>query len=541
MLFGSKRSMLVLLPVTILILGALVVIILHRSQPGFGYSWLVALGISLTGWLAVLLLHWYYPAPFVFSSWCELGGQSSSLLFVLDNASGPYALSLVSVMLAVVITAPANLQDEMPSYTWASILMITGTGLLAIFAGNPLTLVLAWTSVDLIELVLILANTNDGRLNRRAVGAFAVRVMGTFVIIWTMSLSRFRGMALSLDAVTPELGLYLLLAAGLRLGVVPLYISYSHEFPMRRGYGTVLRLVAPASSLVLLARLPDLVMPVRWAVMLSAFTAIAVVYGAAMWLAADDELDGRPYWLISLAGMAVACVVRGQTAASMSWGVVLLLSGSLLFLYSARHQKILVIPLLGLLGITGLPYSPAVLGWKGLIVFPFNVLDILFLFGHTLLLVGYLRHALKGGESFVDLDGWIQLVYPLGLAVLVLSHWIIGAGLWDTGFPAGVWWAGIISIVIGVLVYILFVRYNSLGLVQENRFGIISIISQRVGKPLSIVLSFEWFYQFLWVLYRQMQRIARIITDVVEGDGGVLWALLFLALLITLIRAGGFR
>ena len=44
-------------------------------------------------------------------------------------------------------------------------------------------------------------------------------------------------------SLTPETGVYLILAVGLRLGVLPLHLAYSPESAVRRGFGTALRLV----------------------------------------------------------------------------------------------------------------------------------------------------------------------------------------------------------------------------------------------------------------------------------------------------------
>jgi hypothetical protein len=49
---------------------------------------------------------------------------------------------------------------------------------------------------------------------------------------------------------------YLLLAAGLRLGVLPLHLPYASEAAIRRGFGSALRLISAGSSLILLARIP---------------------------------------------------------------------------------------------------------------------------------------------------------------------------------------------------------------------------------------------------------------------------------------------
>ncbi|HRQ23972.1 MAG TPA: hypothetical protein PLF42_11155, partial [Anaerolineales bacterium] len=46
-------------------------------------------------------------------------------------------------------------------------------------------------------------------------------------------------------------------------------------------------------------------------------------------------------------------------------------------------------------------------------------------------------------------------------------------------------------------------------------------------------------YQWLWSLYRGSARIAQTVTQTLEGEGGIMWTLLFLALFVSLLAQGG--
>ena len=60
-------------------------------------------------------------------------------------------------------------------------------------------------------------------------------------------------------------------------------------------------------------------------------------------------------------------------------------------------------------------------------------------------------------------------------------------------------------------------------------------LGRRVGVFLSSLLSLGWLYILLWAVYRRMEQAVLVLTAVLEGDGGVLWVLVLLALLISLI------
>lgn len=529
--------MIILLPVGILLLASLVIVILQQYKVGVGYSWFLAVGASLVSWGIILFLHWYPPLPFTLQS-KGLGDNFNILLaFQLDLFSFPYAFGLVTLGLVVILTDLARIQiDVRNPWSWAAILAITGTGLLAIYAISPLTIVIAWTIIDLIEMVFIARSLEDDRLIRENVIAFSARVAGTMMIVFASFYSRSLGQELDLSSVLPSVGTFLLLASGLRLGVIPLHLPY-RETGLRRGLGTMIRLVAPASSLVILGRLPINAILPELGFWLQILLTITVLYSSLMWLTAENEISGRPFWIITLSAYTIACAVRSQPAASIGWGVGLLLSGAVLFLYSARKSPLLFIPLLGLFGISGLPFTPIASSWQGLIIPQFNLFSLAFIFSQILLVLGYLKHALKPGESYESLTRWAQILYPLGLILLVLAEWFIGVFGWPGSFTIGSWVTSIITYILITLIFMGYIRFHHrfsfINQPQTARFG------QVVIRVLANILSLKWVVRIILFIYKIMQNLIKSLTTLLEGEGGILWALLLLALVISLIQTGG--
>ncbi len=528
--------MLILLPVVLLTLAAAVIFIVQRIRPSFGYAWLVATGACLLAWIALIVLRWRYPIALILPGWLPVEGLSNALLFQLDSFSWPYAFSLSSLVLAIILTAGARLRYQSNPDAWAGSMAIGGVSVLATMAINPLGLILSWTAIDLIELGVLLFNIHERRLGRGAVIAFSVRVVGTMLIVGGMLRSRSLGVPLVLTEIRPEVGLYLLLAVGLRLGVLPLHVPYAQEVPIRRGLGTMLRLAAPAASLVLLARLPAQSIPAEWSTPLLALTALAVLYGAAMWLVETDELRGRPYWLVALSGLAIGCVIQGQPVASLAWGVAMLLCGSVLFLYSASQPRLPWTPLLAMVGLTGLPFTPAADGWRGLLLPPYDGMDVAFILAAACLLGGYFRQLVRPRDAMAGLEGWAQLVYVLGLVVLVLGQWLIGAFGWQGSFGPGLWYLSPLPL---LLVALGWAGTHFWGGPFNRSTSWLVALGRRVGEILAVILRLDWMYAFLGVCYRLIQRLVGFFTVILEGDGGVLWTLLLLALLISLLQSGG--
>ncbi len=157
-----------------------------------------------------------------------------SPFFVADGIAWAFALSLVTLCLAIIITAVARENFPNP-LGWIGVLVITAFGVLAVTADNPLTLVLIWAAIDLVELISQMRFVEDPKLSERMVAAFASRVTGTLILLWASMVSASNGLTLDFRSAPPQAGLYLVAAAAFRLGVLPLHLPYASKSSIRRG------------------------------------------------------------------------------------------------------------------------------------------------------------------------------------------------------------------------------------------------------------------------------------------------------------------
>jgi len=532
--------MLTILPVGLLLFAALAVYFLRFIRRGTGYAWLTAILAALIVWGGILALHWFPPEPLNVSPWRPFDpGAANPIRLAWDNISWPYGFALLSTVLAVLLTASARLELNSNPITWAANLVIAAAGITAVLAATPLTVLLAWVVLDILDLILILRLSKTWRYTSRGVMAFIVRTVSSFLLIGALVLQRSHGDALAFDAMNPTATVLFLISVGLRLGLLPLNTPYAGDFPFQRGVISFIRLSSYAAGLAAMGRLSQINLPGFWQPFLFFVTVVACLYGAGMWLFAKDEIHGRPYWLLSMAGLAFISVLRGNSAASVAWGVVMLTSGIAIFLYSARTRGLTAFLMVGALSLTGLPFTPAVAGWGGLFSAPIQPGNILTLVVVALMVAGYGRHALADGPKFSELDSWVRGVYPAGFAIVILSAWlsaIFGISGW-TGLnhwvPAG------ISVVIAVGLSFLIQRFHlRQAIVPESQNRIWAAL-RRIGRGLASFLSLTWLYEFLWYVYRGLRRVVGFFTVIFEGDGGLLWAFVLLTLLFTIISTRG--
>ena len=516
--------MFILLTFAFYALALLAIGTLRVLKRSFSYSWLVAALGALLAWGSIFAWQVGLPALVLQNTWQPVNLFSAWPVFFVDETAWVYALALGSLALAVILTAPAQ-STGVSSSAWIGTLGLTAMGMLAFLAANPLTLVMVWTGLDLLELGNTLRLARNPNLSERAVISFGIRTLGTGFALWASVTNG--AVLLSFDAISAPSALFLLLAAGLRLGVLPLHLTYRNEPALRRGMGTLLRMTVASSSLVLLARIPGgLVLPGQ-AIFLQVLLILALLYGAWKWLFEADELAARPYWLIGMGALSLLAALRGSAAGSVAWGTALILFGGLVFLYSSR-QRILTLLLSGLtLGLFSLPFTLTATTWQGAasldwLFWPFAVA------GQVMLALGFVRHLWHTSESeLANLPRWAQSAYPLGLLILAAMTLLLGLWGWPGALQVGLWPVGLVVGLFSLTALGVWWRISKFGSQTEEGTRVASKDSDSL-----LARGLEIFAAGLWGLYRTLRRLMDFFSGLLEGDGGLLWTVLVLVLLL---------
>ncbi|MGC1378050.1 MAG: hypothetical protein WA821_17600 [Anaerolineales bacterium] len=515
--------MFVLLTFILLFLSISAVVALRLTRPGASYTWLVVGGVLLT-WLSVLLWQFDLPWRLAPGQWMAAALFNASPQLFADPLAWLYALSLGGLAAAVILTSPAR-NAQAGTASWPETLVLTGLGLLAILANNPLGLVLAWTAIDLAEFVIAVRE-------RSAPGeslwlAFAVRLGATVFALWASVVGvSSTGQPFSLESAPAQAGIFLLIAAGLRLGALPLSLAYQPDrYAARRGFGTILCMVSAVTGLLVLARIPSTAIDLRWIIPLFALAALAALYGGSKWLLAQDELSGRPYWLIGMSALSLAACLGGNPVGSAAWGIALILFGGISFLYSAKQTWMTRVFAVTGLFMLSLPFTLTASGWQIDLPLPF-VFWPLFILAHAMLAAGYARHLLHPAETeFAQLPNWAQATYPMGMGILVATVLLGGLWGWPGAFRLAAWQAGLAALLLSAAILFAFLR---LPFLKSRRAP--------ENRPARLAALLKAFSRALSFLYQLLGGLIIYVSGLLEGDGGLLWTLLLLILLISFLR-----
>ncbi|HTP00479.1 MAG TPA: hypothetical protein VMJ64_03835 [Anaerolineales bacterium] len=516
--------MLILITALLLFATALTLLVLRLVRPQFRFSWLIAVGVTFLAWITVILWRLSLPLSISFGTWGSADILPTAPTLAADQFSWIYAFSLTTLALATLLTA--TVRQGFPDAGELSVsLAICGLGVLAVTAGNPLTLALIWAALDLAELITMLSATGARGASGRVVAAFSMHAAAIILLMLAQIASGSPDKpAGDFASIAPQAGLLLLAAAGLRLGVLPLHLPYVLGSGLRRGIGTNLRLSSAAAGLILLTRVPAASLSSWVTILILVVAGAAGLYASWMWLRAPDELAGRPFWIIGLASLAVYSALRGNPVGSAAWGSGLILAGAALFLFSAQHIWLNRLLFTGAWVISALPFSLTATGWDGsggvlLVGLP------AFLIAQAMLMAGFVRHVIRPSArtSLQSQPAWTRSVYPAGIVLLILVAVALGLWGWDGALALGAVLPGLIAALLTLAL-----------LWAVPRFRILNPIPAHWLRPSTGARLSRLTGGFAGA-YRWLAGISQMLSDVLEGEAGLMWTLLFLVLLIVLI------
>jgi len=519
-LIQLSPSMLILISCIFLFITALALVLLRAFQPNARYGWLVAAGGALLSLGSMFA--WLTQMPFDLSlpAWQPVTLFTSPILFRANGISWVLAMSITALTFSILLTTVTQ-QVYVNSLAWAGTLTLGGLGILAVSAHNPLTLLLVWAALDLAELITQLSSVKGADNNERVVIAFSTRALGIGLLLWANILAAAGGSTFDFQSMPANVGIFLVIAAGLRLGVYPLHLPYSADSALRRGFGTGLRLVGAVASLSVLGHVQ--IPPTNLTPVLMFFAIVAAIYGGWMWLRAPDDLNGRPFWMVGMASLALLAALSGNPLGAAAWSSALILVGGALFLASTQNRWISRAMLIGAWSLSTLPFSLTASAWLGRLGFFLPLVII----AQALVVAGFVRHALRlsGRETLDSQPSWTRLANPVGIGLLLLFQLLLGWIGWDGALQVGAWLQALIaSLLTGGLVW------------ASRRFRLFNPV--RAHWVTAAGTRINAIYEGLWSVYRSLGRLSQAILVTLEGEGGIMWTLLFLALFVTLLTQG---
>lgn len=534
-----------LVPLFLLLLGVAVLLV-GLFTPRLNFSAGVSIISASLAFLSLLVLGLRLPVSATLSTWGPTSLFNVGLIVEVDALAWLFGLGVVGVALAALLTGLAR-PGGRRLFIRLTILLLTAASLVALFADNLLTRIVAWAFLDLIYfLALVLLARGEG-LEPQAVLNLSFNSVGTLLAVAAALLISRTSPALSLRdaALTTQSTLVITLAAVFRLGLFPLHLGLPTETNVRQGLGTVMRLLPAAVALELMGRLAifSFAEPVRpW---LTLFAVGAVVVGAVQLWNSPEPRQGLTYVVIAQSGLALLAGLVGSAVALAAQTLALLGGGALLFLSSGfddRQRWTGLFPLLGGAAMLGLPLTIGFVGANGLyggLLETQNWLAlVLVVLAQSLLAAGLWRVVLwptqpTEGTAVEWAAYWVGLGLPaLGLVLLGgTSSWLAQA----LALPS----VGLFGFtnVSSLAPLIIVAASLGLGFALWRFAEVLRARAETAWEGVVAVLRLDWLYRVVWGLFRLASLLVQNVAGVLEGEGAMLWTLAAAVLLWLLFRA----
>jgi hypothetical protein len=142
-----------------------------------------------------------------------------------------------------------------------------------------------------------------------------------------------------------------------------------------------------------------------------------------------------------------------------------------------------------------------------------------------MLTAGWIRHALRPAAriSYESQVAWARGAYLTGIGLLVFITIFLGLFGWDGSLQLGAWVIGLIALLLT------FVLIWAVPRIRTRNPSLAHWIQPANSSWL------ERAYRVLWDLYHQLGQITQTVTTILEGNSGIMWTLLFLALFVSLM------
>jgi hypothetical protein len=370
---------------------------------------------------------------------------------MLDAVGWPIQLASLSALLAVLLSEQSVRGESHPRHgTW--LLAYAAAGLLALQAGNLLTVALSWTILDLAGTGLPIRRGTETERPNSSEGLLEVNAAGILLVLASV-LALPPGAARSTLAGVGSSGpAALLFMGGIGLRSISTWQApvWKSSLETPGGERSLRWLLPSAVGVAALGRVfgsPEGAL-VEWTAVAGG---LACILGTLGWLGAPRVEDGLPRLVLGIVGVGALGAAANPASAEIAWssaGVLILLIGVMVLVwrpYGRTHRMILG---LGTLALAGLPLTPGGLlasvltsGGGGTLAAVAGWIGLLGLATMAVRLGAYIR---LPQEAWPRIEQWRKAAYVLGLTIPIASLvWTyaflrsdaVGAGL--TGPVAG--------------------------------------------------------------------------------------------------------
>lgn len=515
---------------------ALVISILSWRIQDFRYSWFLTAITGLVIWTIIVISYTVIPIDSYRISWEITQPLNSALHLKLDEISWSYSFALTTFFLTYVLTSfsirnKANEDtplDHHESSYWILSLINLGISLIACLSGNLITIIAAWLALDFLDIIIKVNNSENVDLPGKNSIWFSAKIISILCLIWVIALSLSLTHSIDLRDMTPQISFFVIIATGIRLVIMPNDHQNDTENQHLARFYILLKISPIISYLMLLTHTNIAGMSSNLVIIFISIASVIALYSSFRWAISKTEIINPGFWIVALSIFTLVSALLNKTSASISWGISLILAGSVIFLRRGRDKRSVILHMVGLFCASAIPFSAS---WYGVEMYDDSLpgyLIILFILSQALLLFGYVRHSLSLNVKLQKIDRFFWVIYLWGLAMALIAQYLVTV----------------------MIMYLSDTLGNSPPSIEKSLPSMFATI-------ISIFLVYVWRKNFFTIKFSSIQfktfsglkmlpgytgrffsSLSKVVTEfnlLIEGRGAFFWALLFLTLLISIL------
>lgn len=508
--------MIIFLPTLFLIsaITALLFAIRLRQDPRL--YWMIAVAGAAMAWLSNIYLRFRIPSAVARSVWQINGLKAIETEWVLDSTSWSLSFAFLTFLLLFLLVEVQNFL-EITALKWIEILAVMALVSLSAISGNLLTLAFIWITIDIFSAIDGLRRSKRLKSQSYVQFSFTKNILTVFLLLWVSIAQQNEW----LSSQGETLNSILLLILGIRFGLI---MFDRKKYPQFSGFlnsDNYLRLVSLFPGFVLMAHIEKIsafpAQVIFWAVM------VTILLPAIRWISSKDFVEAYPNYLVISIGLSFIFIAQAFSAAAVSLLIVTLILVLLIPLMSQFVPYRIGMTAFILWTYSALPFSPL------------KAVSILYQQGPFTLIIAFTII-----QIFI-LSGWQLLIKNLKLSAFQFEKW--QRNIYGT----------ILLICVGVFIFLSF-DFLPFSTAEKTNFSYWPLLA--VG--LSIAISYASPTKLIRLLaqptkilgsrfplnvgYSLWSRISNIFTkflhlfsSLLEGNAGVLWAMLLILLMLSLV------
>ncbi len=493
--------------------------------------WMVMAVSSLILWLLVMLIDPGKGVALNWQNWFFSSGSHIGLYFLIGKQNWAVIGALLTLHIAFLFTSGARQEFGKDFILWIVEAVEIALTYAILTAADLWSLVFTWTALD--ACLFIYWSFIRKVLDREKLfRTFIIKFAGSILLIFATAQISGKGNSLFLANIPAASSALVFLAALLHSGIFPLNMMKNRKIDHQSVLDLLSFLLPLFSSLYLITYLPNHQLSFMVGLFSSAAALAAIIYFSLFWLKAKDELEGLCQFALSFSAFTAYSFLAKTQNTLQDWFIILILYCPWLLLHERRGRATNFFPIILLILVSGLPFSLTSYGSSGFAVGEFSIPVLVAILFHILFLVGFVRFIFRPKGDFEEMESSSQMVYLIGLFTTLLSlGTLIFRTIGSTSDELSGIWAGlfVVGLVLGIYFWN---RSRNKPLFPEDQLK--RLDSARVEK----ILTFAWLFKGTDTIIGWCRPLVAGFSQLLEGEGGVIWSMVLLAMLVTLLKTG---